>query len=133
MKKTKWLIYTVIIGLLPFLIRTIIFLFDNTSTYDFWINPYDFIGFGLVLNLTNINELEDRDVIDKLWKTKKIGVSVILIFIFAAIFAILTYSDFKSNTHLNILNVKICSFTLAVISFLFSYSIFNRINKIKSL
>lgn len=127
MKKTKWLIYTVIIGLIPFLIRTFITLFDKAGTFDYWLNETDFIVLGLVLNLTNINELEDKDLDNKIWKTKNIGVSVIFITIFAAIFAIVAYADFKANTDINKPMVKGCSIVLALVSFIFSYSIFNRL------
>lgn len=132
MKKTKWLIYTVIIGLIPFLIRSFICLFDNTSTLSYWLNETDFIIFGLVLNLSNINELEDKAIDNQLWKTKNIGLSVIQIIIFSAIFSIVTYSEFKSNSDLNVNTVKACSILLAAVSFFFSYSIFNRINTIGS-
>jgi len=130
MKKTKWLIYTVLIGLIPFLIRTFVFLFDKTATIDYWINETDFIVLGLVLNLTNINELEDKDFEDKIWKTRNIGFSVISIALFSAILAIVTYSDFKINPDLNKIVVKSCSIGLALISFIFSYSIYNRLNTI---
>jgi uncharacterized membrane protein len=131
MKKTKWLIYTVIIGLIPFLIRSFIALFDKTATFNFWFNETDFISLGLVLNLTNINELEDRDFEDKIWKTKSIGFSVIFITLFAAILAIVTYSDFKSNPDLNKSMVKGCSICLALVSFIFSYSIYNRLTTLE--
>ena len=132
MKKTKWLIYTVIIGLIPFLIRSFICLIDNTSTLYYWLDETDFIVFGLVLNLSNINELEDKEMEDQLWKTKNIGYSIIQIIVFSAILAIVTYSNFKSNPDLNIITVKACSIILAIVSFIFSYSIFNRINKLGS-
>ena len=130
MKKTKWLIYTVIIGLIPFFIRSFICLFDKTGTINYWLNATDFIVFGLILNLSNINELEDKKFEDQLWKTKNIGYSVIQIIIFSAIFAIVSYSDFKSNKDLNESTVKACSIILATTSFIFSYSIFNRLNTI---
>ena len=131
MKKTKWLIYTVLIGLIPFLIRTFIALFDKTGTIEYWLNETDFIILGLVLNLTNINELEDKDFEDKVWKTKNIGFSVVSIALFSAILAIVTYSDFKTNPDLNKVTVKTCSIVLTLVSFIFSYSIFNRLNTIK--
>jgi uncharacterized membrane protein len=131
MKRTKWLIYTVLIGMIPFFIRTCIFLFDKTGTIEYWINESDFITLGLVLNLTNINELEDRDFEDKIWKTKNIGFSVISIALFSAILAIVTYSDFKSNPDINKVMVKGCSIGLTVVSFVFSYSIYNRLNTIE--
>ncbi len=131
MKKTKWLIYTVIIGLIPFLIRSFIALFDKTATFNYWLNEADFIVLGLVLNLTNINELEDRDFEDKIWKTKNIGFSVIFIALFAAIFAIVTYADFKANPDINKSMVKGCSICLALVSFIFSYSIYNRLTTLE--
>lgn len=131
MKKTKWLIYTVIIGLIPFLIRTLIWLFDKTATIDYWLNESDFIILGLVLHLTNINELEDRDFDDKIWKTKNIGISVIFITVFSAILAIVTYADFKVNPDLNKTMIKSCSIFLAIVSFIFSYSIYNRLTTLE--
>jgi len=128
MIKTKWFIYTVIIGLIPFFIRSFIVLFDNQGDLNYWLNAFDFITFGLVLNLTNINELENRQFKDRVWKTKNIGLSIVQIIIFASIFAILTYSEFKQNPDLNLTTVKSCSIILAVVSFLFSYSIYNRLN-----
>lgn len=130
MKKTKWLIYTVLIGLIPFLIRSFIALFDKTGTIEYWLNETDFIILGLVLNLTNINELEDKDFEDKIWKTRNIGFSVVSIALFSAILAIVTFSEFKVNTDLDKTVVKACSIILALVSFLFSYSIYNRLNKI---
>lgn len=131
MKKTKWLIYTVIIGLIPFLIRTFIWLIDKTATIDYWLNESDFIVLGLVLHLTNINELEDRDFEDKIWKTKNIGISVVFIAVFAAILAIVTYADFKSNPDLDKTMVKWSSIILAFVSFILSYSIYNRLTTLE--
>lgn len=128
MKKTKWLIYTVLIGLIPFFIRSFIALIDKTATLEYWLNETDFIVLGLVLNLTNINELEDRIFTDILWKTKKIGYSIISIAFFSAILAIVTYTDFKKNPDLDRMILKGCAITLAIVSFLFSYSIYNRLN-----
>jgi hypothetical protein len=130
MIKTKWFIYTVIVGLIPFFIRTLIALFDKQGSIEYWLNAVDFITFGLVLNLTNINELEDKQFDDKVWKTKNIGLSIVQIVIFAAIFAILNYSEFKQNPDLNLKTVKLCSFTLACVSLIFSYSIYNRLNNL---
>ncbi|WP_298153900.1 hypothetical protein [Flavobacterium sp.] len=128
MKRTKWLIYTVLIGLIPFFIRSFIALIDKTATSEFWLNETDFIVLGLVLNLTNINELEDRTFEDMLWKTKKIGFSILSIIFFSAIFAIVTYSDFKKSPDLDRIVLKECSIILAIVSFIFSFSIYNRLN-----
>ena len=90
MVKTKWLIYTVIIGLIPFIIRFFVFLFYKGSNANFLLNEVDFILFGLVLNLSNINELENNRRVGKIWKTQKIGVSLFFIIIFST-FLMLAY------------------------------------------
>ena len=117
--------------MIPFLIRTFIALIDTTATFDYWLNSTDFIVLGLVLNLTNINELEDKIFDDILWKTKKIGYSVVSIALLSAILAIVTYTDFKKNPDLNEFTIKICSISLAVVSLIFSYSIYNRLNTLE--
>ena len=131
MKKTKWLIYTVIIGLIPLLIRIAIALFDRKGSVAYCLNETDFIIFGLVLNLSNINELEDKLIEDRQWRTIKIGFSVVSIALYSAILAIVTYSDFKGNPDLDKTMVKTCSIVLAFVSLVFSYSIFNRLNTIE--
>ena len=132
MIKTKWLIYTVLIGLMPFFIRTFIYLIDRTATLDYWINEIDFIGFGLVLHLSILNELEDKDFDDKVWRTRHIGFSVIGILFLASLLAIVTYADFKKSDDLNENTVKTMSIIFSLISFLFSYSIYNRLNKLRA-
>jgi TRAP-type C4-dicarboxylate transport system permease large subunit len=131
MKRTKWLIYSVIIGLIPILIRIFIYLIDKTATSSYCINPTDFIAFVLVLNLTNINELEHKTFDDILWKTKKIGYSIILILLSSSFLAIITYSEFKKNPDLNMFTMKICCIVLTIVTFIFSLSIYNRLNSLE--
>lgn len=131
MKKTKWLIYTVIIGLIPFIIRTLIFAFDRTCSFEYWLNESDFIIFGLVLNLSNINELEDKSFEDKNWKTINVGASVVFIVIFSAILSLITYADFKLNTDIDKTRVKVLVGIFSMITLIFSYSIYNRLSKVE--
>lgn len=131
MLKTKWLIYSVIIGLIPFFVRTIITLFSKSGTIDFWISEIDFISFGLMLNLANINELEDKIFSDKAWKTINVGCSIFFIIIFSSFFAIITYSDLRKDDDLNRQALKAGSVLLATVSLLTSYSIYNRLSKVQ--
>lgn len=132
MIKTKWLIYTVIIGLIPFFIRFFVFLFYKERTIDFLFNEIDFIVFGLVLNLGNINELEDKNDLDSVWKTRNIGFSVFQIIIFSSILGLAYFSEIMTGSQLDTIAIKICAIVLAFVSFLLSYSIFNRINTIEN-
>lgn len=128
MIKTKWLIYTVLIGLMPFFIRVFIVLFDKRGTFGYLFNEIDFISFGLILNLSVINELEDKIVADKVWKSRVIGYSIFSILILSAILAIVTYSDFNMNKDLNRNSIKICAIFLALVNFLLNYSVYNKLN-----
>ncbi|MBG48291.1 MAG: hypothetical protein CML05_08395 [Pseudozobellia sp.] len=129
MKKGKWLIYTVIVGLLPFLLRSIIFFFDKTATSDYWFNEVDFIIFGLVLNITNVNELEDKIIDNKIWKTKAIGISVLLLLLYTALLTMLLLYELNGTNNLDTLKIKYSSIILGSVSLLFSYSIYHRLNK----
>lgn len=128
MIKTKWLIYTVLIGLMPFFIRVFIVLFDKRGSFGYLFNEIDFISFGLILNLSVINELEDKIVADKVWKSRVIGFSVFSILILSAILAIVTYSDFNMNKELNRNSIKICAILLAVVNFVLNYAVYNKLN-----
>lgn len=128
MLKTKWLIYTVLIGLIPFFIRLIFFLLISKTSYSYILNEVDMITFGLVLNLSNINELENRDNVDKKWKTIKIGFSLFMIVIFATLLGISYLADIDSTKIINTSSLKYCSLFLSFNSLIFSYSIYNRLN-----
>ena len=56
-KKIKWLIYTVLVGLIPILSRLLIWLVTKEGTVEM-LNASDFVAFGLVLHISNINEIE---------------------------------------------------------------------------
>lgn len=127
MKKTKWLFYTALTGLIPFFVRTFIYIFDKNAGVSYWLNESDFITLGCVLAVTNINELEVINLKDKKWKSQQIGFSVLLLIVYSALFGMLSYADFKGNTDLDKITVKVVSIVLASISFLHSYSIYHRL------
>lgn len=130
MKKRKWLIYTVLIGLMPLLIRLFIFLTTKNTQTNYILNEVDIVTFGLVLNLTNINELEDNEKVDKKWKTTNIGFSVLLLILFSLFLGIAYIADFPNNTQFDKSNIRNCAALLGVVSFFMSYSIYNRLNTI---
>ncbi|HET6230153.1 MAG TPA: hypothetical protein VFE05_08790 [Longimicrobiaceae bacterium] len=85
MQRTRWLIYTVVIGLIPLGIRALIYICARRATLDFALNEGDLVAFGLVLSVTNINELEHARNVDPRWKTRCVGLSVVFIIIFGAL------------------------------------------------
>lgn len=55
-KKIKWLIYTVLVGLIPIMSRLLVWLVSNKVGIEI-LNASDFVAFGLVLHISNINEI----------------------------------------------------------------------------
>ena len=130
-KKTKWLIYTVLVGLIPFLSRLTIFIVSNNRDLDFLINAADFVAFGLVLQISNINELEHLDSEEKDWKTIQIGTSIVFIAIYSLLFSLTLISTGNPNSGFDEWSIKWCTIALSTVSFLLSYSVYDRVSKIK--
>lgn len=110
MKKSKWFWYTLCIGLLPMVIRGFISLFSNFPIN--FINIGDLIFFGLVLSITNINELEyvnvkRSDDKRKKWKTRSNALSILFICWYSTFYVLIVISEnnqqlFKLSTILNV-------------------------------
>ena len=77
--KAKWLIYTVLVGLIPFMARSFVYLSLKDKDVYLLFHEADFVVFGLVLHITNINELEHYESDEKPWKTIQNGISIIFI------------------------------------------------------
>jgi uncharacterized membrane protein YidH (DUF202 family) len=131
MDKMKWLIYTVIIGLIPVFFFFIVFLLHKERSFDFLCSEIDFIIFGLVLNSSNINELENKTRVNKKLKTNHIGLSVILIVIFSFLLAPVYFNEIK-DIELDKTVFKILAVFLSFVSVLNSYSIHKIITNGKS-
>ncbi len=123
-KKIKWLIYTVLVGLIPILSRLIVWLVTKEGSVNLF-SPSDFVAFGLVLHISNINEIEHFSGIQKEWKTAQNGISISFIAFYSVLFALTLIGE-------NIVDVNaitICTIVLSVVSFLISYTVYDRISK----
>ena len=122
--------YTVTVGLIPILVRIIIHLCISSQfqgKVDLFSIP-DLIVFGLVLHISSINEIEHYQQ-DSIWKTIQNGISIHLIIIYSILLAITLLHDTNlSNININIDIVRNCSGILDFISFLLSYSIYDRLS-----
>ncbi|WP_211300905.1 hypothetical protein [Spirosoma oryzae] len=83
------------------------------------------ITFGLVLNITNINELEDDNEMSQQSKFNYKGISIVAIVLFAVFLGIAYVADMQKDSFLDKSNIKICSAILSLLSLGFSYSIYN--------
>lgn len=91
-RHTKWLMYTVLIGLIPIILRLLLYFFLSSKYAVEIINVSDIIIFGLIIHISIINELEHHSE-DKNWKTKHIGFSVFFIIIYSSLFALMLFSN----------------------------------------
>ncbi|HSH24744.1 MAG TPA: hypothetical protein VLA13_04320 [Massilibacterium sp.] len=126
-KKVKWLIYTVLVGLIPILSRLIVWIVTKQGSVDL-LSPSDFVAFGLVLHISNINEIEHFSGVDRGWKTSQNGISIAFIAFYSVLFAL----TLVGKTIVDVQAITICTVVLSVVSFLISYSVYDRISKAPS-
>lgn len=131
----RWLIYTVLVGALPLLIRLLCYLMlDNPAGSAF--SPIDIVFFGLTLNIANVNELNTLYQRYKSKKTKRTsnlntdgirGFSLILI-IFLCFTLGLTYAnDLTDKTLLNQSSAYVGAIFLSLASLAFSSYVISKI------
>lgn len=126
-KKTTWLIYTVLVGLIPIIARVLVWGMTNAGAVSYF-SASDFIAFGLVLHISNINEVEHTDSSHKAWKTTQNGISILFITLYSILFALIMLNDGIPGL-LDMNTLGICVFVLAWISFAISFSVYDRISK----
>ena len=142
MKRAGWFFITIFIGLIPFLLRVLIFLFFNSdnNTLYFLINETDFILLGLIVNITNLKELKGINLSSKYFgdtiTKEKIWISISFLITF---FCIIIYSGIlflsylnSSGINLNLFLLKIISIILSIISILFGFFIIDRVSNIEN-
>jgi hypothetical protein len=125
-KKIKWLIYTVIVGMLPILLRLLVWLVDKTKTVEPF-SAADFVMFGLVLHISNINEIEHLQKLDKTWKTVQNGLSVVFITIYSVFFALTLLSSINPEL-IDQIKITYYAAVLNVASLILSYTVYDRIS-----
>lgn len=123
--KTKWIAYTVLVGLIPIFLRLLIWLVTKEGSIEAF-SPQDFIAFGLVLHISNINEVEHIISADGSWKTVQNSVSSFFITIHGALFCLTLIGGDAIDQQAIMYGVVLIS--LASLSI--SYSLFKRIEKL---
>jgi hypothetical protein len=123
-KKTKWLIYTVLVGLIPVIARLFIWLVTKEGSVDIFAAS-DFIAFGLVLHISNINEIEHFSAQKEQWKTIQNGGSIAFIAFYSILFAI----NLIGEKIVDVEAITRCAMGLSVVSFFISYSVYDKVSK----
>lgn len=121
-RKAKWLMYTVAVGLLPAMLRLMIWLSFPDRDIDI-LNAVDFILFGLVLHISNINEIEHFNDTEGAWKTFQNGISLIFVALYGGLYASHLFGDAGFE-------LLIVSITLGIVSFVISFTVYNRTSEV---
>jgi hypothetical protein len=132
-KSIKWLVYTVLVGLIPILSRLLLWTVTKQGTVELF-SAADFVVFGLVLHISNINEIEHLSLTksdDKSWKTVQNGISILFITFYGILFC-LTLLSGPTNTFVDEKIITNCAILLSLVSFLLSYSVFYRISRVSA-
>ncbi|WP_028299323.1 hypothetical protein [Oceanospirillum beijerinckii] len=127
-RRIKWLIYTVLVGLIPIVSRFFIWLVSTSSTMPLF-NPSDFVAFGLVLHISNINEIEHLESFEQNWKTAQNGISLTFIAFYGVLFALTVLSETVPGI-INIDTIKYAVMLLCMVSFFLSYSVYHRVSMV---
>lgn len=126
-RKERWLIYTVLVGLIPIVSRLLIWALTKPGVVEIF-SPSDFIAFGLILHISNINEIEHADGANRRWKTIQNGISIMFIVIYSVLYPlILVGSEIIDPTA-----VSFSLVALSIASLIVSYSVLGNLFDPKS-
>lgn len=127
-RKIKWLAYTVLVGMVPVISRILIYLVLRNPSISIF-NTSDFVTFGLVLNISNINEIEHLNKLDKSWRTLQNGIALAFISFFMVLFSVYIVGE-SAPSLVNINAIKIMAMVLSLVSLVLSISVYDRVSKI---
>lgn len=125
--KSKWLAYTVLVGLIPILTRILVWITTKSGTVNV-VMASDFIAFGLVLHISIINELEHLSATDRGWKTIQNGSSVIFIALYSALYSLILVGERNQSLIDNAVMLNSAA-SLSFVSLVLSLTVFHRISK----
>ena len=125
----KWLIYTVVVGFIPVLLRLLVWFISQDKLGLDLLNALDFIVLGLVLQISNINEIEHIYSSGKTWKTIHNGFSIILIIFYSALFVFYLLEESIPES-IDGAAVKSLAMAAALPSIVLSFMVYYRVSKL---
>lgn len=141
MRIIRWLIFTVLVGALPILVRLLVYLISNHLPDAVCLSPVDIVFFGLTLNISNINEVSslkaqkvkkgEVDVISN-YKDTFSGLSTFLIILLAIPLGALYMGELTDQTLINQTTAFIGAITLGVLSLVFSSIVMYNVLKLQN-
>jgi hypothetical protein len=123
--KITWLVYTVLLGMVPIFIRILVACLLKSGTVDFF-SPSDFISLGMVMQISLLTEIRYHEASDAWWKKIIVGVSVLAIVLYPAMFAFTLLSEVIKD--INVTAILIVSIIMSVISFGLCWTLLDRVS-----
>ena len=129
-RNVKWICYTVLIGLVPVLSRALVWVVASDRRSSI-LNPTDLILFGLILHISNINEIEHFASDHRSWKSIYNALSILFIVMYAVLFTCVVFDEFGLvSVHYPV--VRNIAVSLSAMSFVLSLTIYYRSAKLGS-
>ena len=85
--KSKWLAHTLLVGLIPILIRLLAWFTTTNGSIRALAEP-DLITLGLIIHISVINELEHLTTRRQEWKTIQNGLSIVFIVLYSVLYTV---------------------------------------------
>lgn len=123
-RKILWLVYTVLFGMVPIIMRLIAFAMVNGGK----IAPFsssDFISLGIVLHVSLLAETRYNEHHEAYWKKAVAGISVFAVIMYAVLYIFSLLSDVLPD--INIRFVLWASILMVVGSLLMSLMVYDRL------
>lgn len=140
MRIIRWLIYTVIVGALPILVRILVYLISNHLSNAVCFSPVDIVFFGLTLNISNINEVNslksrkvrrgETDIVSN-YKDVFSALSTLFIILLAIPLGALYMGELTDHTIINQSTAFIGAIALGGLSLIFSSIVMYNVLKLQ--
>ncbi|VUS78380.1 hypothetical protein [Klebsiella huaxiensis] len=117
--KIKWILYTMVIALIPFIVRSLLNLSINTPVTILTIP--DLVAYSLVMQVSTIGAAETLHIRHKKFKTICYGSSIVLLIISGLYYAL----SLLSEKYPAMMNINSCTYVLlfiCLVSTIFSYA-----------
>ena len=129
--KWRWLLFTVLFGLIPILLRLLVSALISGEEHVAALAPADFIAFGIVLQVSIFNEMKYHDLNDVLWKQLISGFSTLLLLVYGTLYVMALLSEVIHS--INLTAILCTSTTLSMISFLLCLAVYDRMTIAKTI
>lgn len=122
--KWRWLVFTVLFGMVPIIIRLMVGGLDSASRVPLFAAS-DFIALGIVLQVSLFNEMRYTSLDDFDWKQVMLGASALYMLVYAVLYVLLLVSEFDKQ--INAQMILYISMVLSFVSLLLCWAVYDRL------